>query len=256
MSASSPDLLAGFRRALAGDALELIGVTTAGEARSLYAPRGPDDDPLAGARAVVVVASGGRAFWERLDPGARERDPHPIDRAGREAIARALPALPAGARLVEQEAGDRFDLRRLAERAGLGAVSPHLLLLVHPVFGPWVSVRGLVAVPVDLPASGPLVYDPCGACARPCLDACPVGAYSRAASFDVDRCATHRLRSDDLPTPAVHCADRCHSRHACVVGPEHAYGDAESRHRHRAGVPMLRAWKGAQGLPVHAQPGP
>lgn len=240
------DALADLRRALAGDALALLGVTSAADARALYAPREPADDPLGSARSVVVVASGGRAFWERLPAAARAGEEHPIDRVGRGAIARALSTLPAGSRLVEQEATDRFDLRRLAERAGLGVVSPHLLLLIHPVFGPWVSVRGLVAVPVDLPASGPLAYDPCGACARPCLDACPVGAYSRAASFDVDRCATHRLRSDDVPPPATHCAERCHARYACVVGPEHAYGDAESRHRHRAGLPMLRAWKGVE----------
>jgi hypothetical protein len=214
-------------------------VVPADAARALL--RGPGPDPLAGARSALVVASGGRAFWERLGP-PREGDLHPIDRAGQEAIAAALPRL-AGARLLSLDERDRFDLRRLAALAGLGVVSPHLQLLIHPTFGPWVSVRGLVAVEAELPPTGPLPGDPCAGCPRPCLDACPVGAYSRTAPFDVERCARHRLRSDEAPPPAAaSCAARCHARDACVVGREHAYGDVEMRHRHRAGLPMLRAW--------------
>lgn len=232
--------LAALRQALSAAALDLTGVVPADAARALRPGAGPD--PLAGAGAVLVVASGGRAFWERLDR-ARRPGEHPIDEAGQEAIAAALPLLP-GARLLSLEERDGFDLRRLGAAAGLGVVSPHLLLLIHPTFGPWVSVRGLVALPAAsaAPGSGPLAYDPCGPCARPCLDACPVGAYSRAAPFDVTGCATHRLRSEEAWPPPVSCAARCRARDACVVGREHAYGDAEMRHRHRAGLPMLRAW--------------
>lgn len=229
-----------FRQALSAAALDLVGVVAADAARALV--HGPGDDPLAGARSLVVVASGGRAFWERLDPARRRGEQHPIDHAGQDAIAAALPALP-GARLLSLDDRDRFDLRRLGALAGLGVVSPHLLLLIHPVVGPWVSVRGLVAVEATLPPSGPLAYDPCGACPRPCLDACPVGAYSRAAPFDVARCGRHRLASEaPLPAQLVSCAARCHARDACVVGRAHAYGDDEMRHRHRAGLPLLRAW--------------
>lgn len=227
-----------FRQALSTAALDLVGVVPVDAARALV--HGPGPDPLVGARSIVVVASGGRAFWERLAPPAPD-DPHPIDRAGQEAIAAALPRL-AGARLLSLEERDRFDLRRLGAAAGIGVVSPHLLLLIHPTFGPWVSVRGLVAVDAALPATGPLAVEPCAGCPRPCLDACPAGAYSRATPFDVERCGRHRLRSDEAPAPPVSCASRCHARDACVVGREHAYGDAEMRHRHRAGLPLLRAW--------------
>lgn len=230
--------LVAFRQALAQAALDLVGAVAADTARALV--MGPD--PLGDARSVVVVASGGRGFWQRLEQ--RPGEEHPIDRAGHEAIATALPHLGA-ARLLPLEDRDRFDLRRLAAAAGLGVVSPHLSLLLHPTYGPWVSVRGVVVVDDALPATGPLDgFDPCGPCARPCLDACPVGAYSRAAPFDVTACARHRLRSDEAPSPPVSCASRCHARDACVIGREHAYGDEEMRHRHRAGLPMLRAWLG------------
>lgn len=231
--------LAAFQQALARRALDLVGVVAVADARPLLL--GGGEDPLAGAGAVVVVASGGRGFWAAL--ARRPGEEHPIDRAGQEAIEGALPHLPGG-RLLPVEARDRFDLRRLGALAGLGVVSPHLQLLIHPEFGPWVSVRGLVAVADPLPTTGPLAYDPCGPCARPCLDACPVGAYSRAAPFDVRRCATHRLASDGPAPPPAPCADRCRARDACVVGPAHRYGDAEMRHRHRAGLPLLRAWLG------------
>jgi epoxyqueuosine reductase len=236
-------LLDPFREALEAHGLGLVGAVDATRARSLHVPAPRDAaDPLgASARTVLVVASGGRAFWERLPADLRGRE-HPIDEAGARAIGAALGQLPGPARVLVPPDTDRFDLRRLAEAAGLGVISPHLQLLLHPTYGPWVSVRGLVAVDVELPASAPLTWDPCGPCARPCLDACPSGAYSRAASFDVARCADHRLLE---LAPARPCADRCHARDACVVGREHAYGDVEMRHRHRAGLPMLRAWRGS-----------
>ena len=38
-----------------------------------------------------------------------------------------------------------------------------------------------------------------------CVIACPVGAYSRAAPFDVGRCCDHRLQET---APARHCGQR------------------------------------------------
>lgn len=236
-----PDPLAYFRAALRPHGLPLVGVADGDAARGLG--RAP---ALEGAASVLVVASGGRAFWERLqaEDGLRGLE-HPIDALGQRLIGAALPTLPAGARLLTQAEADTLDLRRLAALAGVGWVSPVLELLLHPEYGPWLSIRGVVTLPVRLQptvlASRP--WDPCGPCAKPCLDACPVSAYGRGHAFDVERCARHRLAEE---APQGPCASRCASRDACVVGPEHRYGDAEMRHRHRAGLPMIRAWLGAQ----------
>lgn len=231
------DPLAEFRAAVAPAGLLLVGAVDADAARPLRWGQPPD--PLEGARTVLVVASGGTLFWERLPDDERAGRQHPIDERGQRVIGAALGALPAGARLLTQDQADAFDLRRLAALAGLGVVSPRLQLVLHPTYGPWVSVRGLVALPVALAPAAPLAWDPCGPCPAPCLDACPVGAYSRRAPFEVGRCCDHRLQET---APARHCAERCHARDACVLGREHAYGPAEMRHRHRAGLPMLGAW--------------
>jgi epoxyqueuosine reductase len=235
-----PDPLADFRAALRPHGLPLVGVADGDAARALGAA-----PVLEGAASVLVVASGGRAFWERLqrEPDLRGLE-HPIDALGQRLIGAALPALPAGARLLSQPEADTLDLRRLAALASVGWVSPVLELLLHPEYGPWLSIRGVVTLPVRLPPTtlgGPRGWDPCGPCARPCLDACPVSAYGRGHPFDVERCARHRLADE----PSGPCASRCASRDACVVGPGHRYGDVEMRHRHRAGLPMIRAWLGS-----------
>jgi epoxyqueuosine reductase len=232
-----PDALAGFRAALRPHGLPLVGVADGDAARGLG--RAP---VLDGAASVLVVASGGRAFWERLqtDPALADLRglPHPIDETGQRLIGAALATLPAGARLLAQKEADTLDLRRLAALAGVGWVSPVLELLLHPEYGPWLSIRGVVTLPVRLQPTVLRPWDPCGPCAKPCLDACPVGAYGPGHAFDVERCAVYRLADE----PSGPCASRCASRDACVVGPQHRYGDAEMRHRHRAGLPMIQAW--------------
>ncbi len=66
--------------------------------------------------------------------------------------------------------------------------------------------------------------------AKPCLTACPVGAFD-GTSYDVPACARH------IATPAGEaCMGRgCLARHACPVGQGHAY----ARHRRvpHAGLP-------------------
>jgi epoxyqueuosine reductase len=229
-----PDPLADFRAALRPHGLPLVGVAEGDAARAVCAA-----PVLDGAASVLVVASGGRAFWERLQAESDLRGlPHPIDELGQRLIGAALSTLPAGARLLSQAEADTLDLRRLAALAGVGWVSPVLELLLHPEYGPWLSIRGVVTLPVLLPPTVLARWDPCGPCAKPCLDACPVSAYGRGHAFDVERCARHRLADE----PSGPCASRCASRDACVVGPQHRYGDAEMRHRHRAGLPMIRAW--------------
>lgn len=210
---------------------------TAETARGL-AVRPGAEAALSGARAVLLCASGGRAHWEAIAPAERQ-DRFAIERAGRRSIENALVHLDPSSRLLDRTATHVFDLRRLAEAAGFGVLSPYLGLVIHPEFGPWVSLRGVVATALDVPISVPLeAYDPCGPCSRPCLTTCPAGAYRPGHGFDFVRCARHRLAEIPL---ADHCADACHARRACVVGTEHAYGAAEQQHRHRASLPDVAA---------------
>jgi epoxyqueuosine reductase QueG len=116
----------------------------------------------------------------------------------------------------------------LGRAAGLGAAS-RLGLLLHPEFGPWMSLRAVVLTPLELPESGPLTdFDPCGGCAAPCASACR-GSAIADDRFDVARCAATRLRE-------AGCRSRCDARRACVIGPEHGYAAAAEAH-HMAALP-------------------
>jgi hypothetical protein len=114
--------------------------------------------------------------------------------------------------------------QRWAMRAERVFQSP-LRLLVHPDWGLWHSYRGAIAFreTLELPPRS-AGANPCEGCAaKPCLAACPVGAFT-AAGYDVDACAAH-LRS---PEGADCRSFGCLARRACPVGREQAYGPDEA----------------------------
>jgi epoxyqueuosine reductase QueG len=190
---------------------------------------------LPGARRAVVIGSGGRALWR-----AFERAPEfgvgsdPLDAYCERIAAEAVAALagtghPAVAILAHHPRDGTFaDLVALGREAGLGAPS-RLGLLVHPVYGPWLSLRAVVLTAAEVPVTPkPEAFDPCTGCPAPCASACH-GAAVLPAGFDVGRCAATRARD-----PA--CAARCDARHACVLGQDHAYlSSAEAHHMRRGG---------------------
>jgi ferredoxin len=186
---------------------------------------------LPDARAVVLLASGGKSFF-RAAQGAPEwgRGDHPLDaflaRIVREAVAaeqRAGYAADA-ALYFERRDGRYADFMGLGHACGLGAPS-RLAVLVHPEFGPWIALRALLFTQRALaPTPADPDFDPCRGCPAPCAEACPAAALSRPR-FDLVAC---REGSARLPDCQVGCA----ARRACVVGPEHRYdADAEAWHR-------------------------
>jgi epoxyqueuosine reductase QueG len=177
-----------------------------------------------------VVGSGGRALWdafERAPEVALASDPlDAYTRRVTEAAAREL--APAHAHALfsfEQRAGVYADFVALGRLAGLGAPS-RLGLLLHPVYGPWVSLRAVVLTTASWVPDSPQLqgqpFDPCRDCPAPCAAICP-GAAVAASGFDVARCGATRAALPD-------CRSSCASRRACVVGPEHAYSEAALAH--------------------------
>ena len=121
-----------------------------------------------------------------------------------------------------------------AKRAEPVAESP-LGILIHPDYGLWHAYRGALAFAeeIALPARAERPR-PCDDCAdKPCLSACPVGAFSAVGSdgagddvagsdvagYDVGSCADHLA----APAGADCMAEACRARRACPVGREYLY---------------------------------
>ncbi len=112
-----------------------------------------------------------------------------------------------------------------AKRAGPLAESP-LGILIHPDYGLWHAYRGALAFAerIDLPPRDGRVR-PCDTCVdKPCLTACPAGAFS-GAGYDVPACVKHISRPD-----GADCMDLgCRARRACPVGRSYAHETVQAR---------------------------
>ena len=178
--------------------------------------------PLASARSVALFGCVGARQWPAFaaSPEAADGRPHPLDRWSRRvlsALGRRFDAVP----LFPFEGPPYWPFQRWAQRAEPLSASP-LGLFIHPRYGLSHSYRGALAFaePLELEAREEAA-NPCDACAgRPCLTACPVGAFS-GRGYDVDACAAW------LKGAGQAClTGGCLARRACPVGPEFAQ-DAE-----------------------------
>ena len=179
-------------------------------------------------RGVLVVGNGGRALWPRFraSPEAALAK-NPLDiytrRALAEAAARADGPAPF-ALYTEQREDGYLPLVALARQAGFGTPG-RVGVLIHPEFGPWIAIRGLLYLPGEVPASGPAAFDPCTGCPAPCERACR-GSVVGAGGVDVRGCFRTRILDPG-------CRTACDARRACVVGPEHAYSPEQEAHHAR-----------------------
>ena len=188
---------------------------------------GPTDDvpelPDGGsAGTVVLVGNVGSSMWEAF---SMARDPFvdKLDDWSEE-------VLTGVARLFRATACFPFSrpplpFQRWAMRAEPCHASP-LGILVHPDYGLWHGYRGALLLHQRLELPPPdRRSSPCNNCAdRPCLDACPVGAFS-SSGYDVPACTRH------IATPAGEdCLDLgCRARRACPVGTTYQYLPAQAR---------------------------
>lgn len=194
-----------------------------------FAPKADDRAPQ-GARFVILIGNAGPAMFRRF---AAERDPatDTMDDWTRDAVTGLARDLEAQA-LYPFDMSPPWPFLTWARRGGAGHVSP-LGLNIHPTYGLWHAYRAALLFPVefDIPVQNPGPH-PCESCAtKPCLTACPAGAFD-GASYDVPACAAH------LATPAGDDCMRggCLARHACPVGQGYAYAPAQAEFHMRAFV--------------------
>lgn len=165
----------------------------------------------------------GPDFWPIFTRSAEYGDgaPDPLDRWSH----RVLTDLAAqiGARVEFPFGGPPYaPFLRYALDSGQSHTSP-VGMLVHEQAGMMISFRGALILPGihDIPAASP---SPCDPCPRPCASACPVGALSATAPYDVTACKNH-LQSD----AGTECrTGGCLVRRACPISARFGRDPAQS----------------------------
>jgi hypothetical protein len=203
--------------------------------RGAFHPRAedgvPDLAPGRPAATVVMAGNAGPAMWQAF---SAQRDPHAdlLDDWSLEVLS-ALAAELGGAALFPFTR-PHLPFQRWAARAEPCHPSP-LGIYVHPDYGLWHGFRGALAFAERLELPPPdLRPSPCETCAdKPCLEACPAGAFS-TNGHAVPRCVAHiRIAA------GADCMDHgCRARRACPVGREYRQAPAQAGFHMRA---FLRA---------------
>ncbi len=184
-----------------------------------------------GAATIILLGYGGAGLWRRFEtsPEAADGTANPLDRWSRRVI--GVIAETLGCAAAFPFGGPPYSpFLRWAARAGNVWQSP-LGMMIHAEYGLWASWRGALVFNEVLPLpEQPPAARPCDTCPdRPCLSACPVGAFTDAG-YDTAACAGHlgdAAGSD--------CLGRgCLARRACPVGREYAHEPAQAAFHMRA----------------------
>jgi ferredoxin len=222
-----------IERAAAAEGLMLRGAFHPEAADDV--PDLPDGRP---ARTLVLLGNAGPALWSAFAAAPEFADgaPDPLNRWSARVIGALAEALDARA-LFPFDGPPYRPFMAWAKRAERIAESP-LGMLIHPDHGLWHAYRGALAFAeeIALPTRR-LRPHPCDACtAKPCLTACPVGAF-KTEGYDVTACTAHVA----APAGADCLGLGCRARLACPVGAERRYEPAQARFHMAAFLAARRA---------------
>jgi ferredoxin len=177
---------------------------------------------------LVMIGNGGSSFWEvfRQSPEYLDGQPDPLDRWS-ERLGRALADHLGGRAIFPWQGPPYAPFSRWAQRTGQAFQSP-VSMLIHTQYGLWHAYRFALALtdPLEGPQAASTPESPCLGCAgKPCLQACPVQAFSPGA-YRVDDCVAH-LSAEGRDT----CAGQgCIARRACPAGQEFRYLPGHARY--------------------------
>jgi len=177
-----------------------------------FAPE-PGDGAPAGIRTLLLIGADGERMWRAFD-GAREAHDgasDPLDRWSRRVLECVAASL--GATTLFPFGGPPYQpFLRWAER-GEGMRASPVSMPVSPSRGLWASYRGALGLADAIDVLPRSFKDPCLGCPAPCETACPVGALSADAPYDVPACVAHIGSA-----AGAACLDGCLVRRACPVG--------------------------------------
>lgn len=193
--------------------INLFGIVS-GESYSTY---------LDGCQSIIVFANGGTELWDSFinditqRPQNLSKHEHPFDDFVHRLIQEADPNPPSTRRWIRcADTEETFiDMRPLAQNAGIGTHS-HMGMLIHPEYGLWVGLRGILLTTEYIPPSSQLSANPCSTCIeKPCISSC-VGNAVTKMGWNIQLCAeTH--------TTSQKCSIQCASRLACPIGIKHKH---------------------------------
>ena len=139
------------------------------------AAREPGWERLASGPHLGILIGNTRALWEPFC-AARRDEPDPLDRYTERSLAEAFPDAPT-VFAHRAEDGASLPFGRLAHVVGLGALAPSMLV-IHPIYGPWIALRAVVAIEGEPPVRAP-IDKPCT-----CGEACPAALAAALPTTD------------------------------------------------------------------------
>lgn len=134
------------------------------------------------AKAVLVFAVSHPKDNPRMDWWCGEIDPPgnkkllSISRELKKYMKEKYPDIHLYAKRYHVERGGVY-LKEAAIQAGLGCIG-YNNLLVSPEFGPRIRLRAMT-ISLPLPPTGPIDFDPCKDCEKPCIKSCPMKAFDK-----------------------------------------------------------------------------
>jgi hypothetical protein len=194
----------------------------------------PDSTEGKATRQVLLIGNAGPVMFQRFQrqcDAARDQ----IDEWSRAVIDPLAEQL--GGRAVYPFDKPALPFLTWAKRARAGFTSP-LGMNIHPVYGLWHAFRAALLLPVvfDLPPAS-TTLSPCETCdGRPCLSACPVGAFT-GETYEVEACVAHLDAQPQGPCMTAGCL----ARHACPVGVGYRYHPPQAAFHMTAFVRARRA---------------
>lgn len=177
---------------------------------------------LADSSLVLIGPKLGPGYWHHVTRQLEWSDarPDPIDRWSKRVLGELADELQ-GRAIFPSDGPPWPPFFSWAMDSGSMWQSP-VGMLVHQTHGLWVSFRGALLVPFNVPFA--THQRPCDSCAdQPCLSACPVSALS-ATRYDTDACHEHL----NAPVGTSCLEQGCAARRACPLTtararlPEHA----------------------------------
>ena len=211
-------------------------------ARGAFHPDAGDAVPAFGdgsaVATVVMVGNAGGSMWAAFSASREFASAAGdlLDAWSRRVIGELALKLGAGA-LFPFDGPPWLPFQRWAQRADVVFPSP-IGPLVHPRYGLWHAWRGaLVFRQRMMLAPREEMPRPCDTCdGQPCLQACPVDAFS-TAGYDVGACVAHV----DGVTGGQCRQGGCLARHACPIGRDFTYEPAQQRFHMAAFLRARRA---------------